>query len=203
MQGNDTKAIGVPQALRALMLQQRCEGHRVLRVHNCGGRGWNWEGRSPAAATSLQCCELMLTPGAPSRLSARGCCSPAPSSPSSCSRSSARTRTRTQCASRAAACWTSCCGLRAASLLHRVRNRVLQVTAAALTSPCRPSTAAVCLCLIITRTKWFSCPLPCPFICKAVSHPLTLAGAVFHQDPRDACSSTSATISPLYVTHRA
>jgi len=45
MQGNSTKCIGVPQALRVLMLQERCKGHDILRAHDCGGRGWNWEGR--------------------------------------------------------------------------------------------------------------------------------------------------------------
>ena len=44
-QGNDTKSIGVSQAIRVRMLQQRFEGQHVLRVHDCGGRGWNWEGR--------------------------------------------------------------------------------------------------------------------------------------------------------------
>lgn len=35
------------------MLEERCRGHGIFRVHNCGGRGWNWEGRRAATCTCL------------------------------------------------------------------------------------------------------------------------------------------------------
>jgi hypothetical protein len=55
------------------MLEERCRGHRFFRVLNCGGRGWNWEGRRAAtclaaappshtdarSAVSLECARLL------------------------------------------------------------------------------------------------------------------------------------------------
>lgn len=56
-QGNTRKSIGVSQSERVAMLQRRCDGHGVLRVFNCGGRGWDWPGRS---AVTQEVANLLL-----------------------------------------------------------------------------------------------------------------------------------------------